>query len=82
MTPFKRGDVVIAAITSQIPKTLSEEDFSLSSTDQEFAGLPKASIVKLGKIVTLDQRLIRKRLGRIPEATLARLTSALHDVLG
>ena len=77
----KYEDIVVAAITSQVPKSLSNDDFSLSHTDQADAGLPKASIVKLGKIVTLDQRFVRKKLGRIPEETLFRLTSALHELL-
>jgi len=78
----KSNDIVIAAITSQISKVLSEEDFHLSLIDQEHAGLPKASMIKLGKIVTLDQRLIRKKLGGIPESTLEKITNALHEVLG
>ena len=77
----KYSDLIIAAITSQMPSHFSEEDFPLSPADLESAGLPKASLVKLGKIVTLDQRLIRKKLGRIPEGTLLKITSALHEVL-
>jgi hypothetical protein len=29
----------------------------------------------MGKIVTLDRRLIRKKLGKMPETTMAQLTS-------
>ena len=77
----KYNDLIIAAITSQIPKNLSEEEFSLSRTDQESAGLPKGSLIKLGKLVTPDQRLVRKKLGKIPEETLLKPTSSLHEVL-
>lgn len=38
--------------------------------DLRVAGLPKRSIVKLGKIFTIHQGLIRQKLGRIPQSTL------------
>jgi mRNA interferase MazF len=74
-------DVILVAVTSQISKKLSSADHLLSPADQKQAGLPKPSLVKLGKVVTLDQRLIRKRLGRIPDPTLALLTIELHKLL-
>lgn len=64
-----RTDIVVAAITSQIPDVLGEDEILLSDTDLRTAGLPKASIVKLGKIFTIHQGLIRKRLGRVPDST-------------
>lgn len=74
-------DVILVAITSQVPKTTTEDEHLLSTDDQKQAGLPKRSLVKVGKIVTLDQRLIRKRLGRISDPTLSLLTLKLHKVL-
>jgi|SRR3989344_2013505 len=77
----KFNDVVVAAITSQIPRKISEEEFLLSPEDQKSAGLPKPSMVKLAKIVTLDQRLIRKNLGHISASTLSEITTVLHSIL-
>jgi hypothetical protein len=37
--------------------------------------------LKLGKIVTIDQRLIRKKLGHINNPTLGYLTTELHKIL-
>lgn len=74
-------DLIVVAITSQVPKKVSATDHVLSSGDQKQAGLPKPSLVKVGKIVTMDQRLIRKRLGRISDPTLSLLTLKLHKVL-
>ena len=74
-------DIVLAGITSQIPKKIPATDFLLSPADQYQAGLPKPSLVRLGKIVTLDQRLIRKKLGCLPEETLAKLALELHKIL-
>lgn len=77
----KFNDVIVIAVTSQIHKKLSDEEFPLSTEDQKSAGLPKPSIIKLGKLVTLDQRLIRKKLGHLPILTLSRMTGELHAIL-
>jgi mRNA interferase MazF len=74
-------DLILAAITSQVARKISSPDHFLPAEDQKQAGLPKPSLVKLGKIVTLDQRLIRKKLGRISDPTLSLLTLKLHKVL-
>jgi len=60
-------DAILAAITSHVPEVLTSDEYRLNNEEQREAGLPKPSIVKVGKIVTLDQRLIRKQLGRMPE---------------
>src|SRR5205814_8368044 len=65
-----RTDLVVAAITSQIPDVIGEDEILLSDTDLRTAGLPKPSIIKLGKIFTIHQGLIRKKLGHVPDPTL------------
>jgi len=72
-----RIDVIVAAITSQIPNVIGEDEISLSDADQRTAGLPKASIIKLGKIFTIHQGLIRKKLGRVPDSTLETILQKL-----
>jgi mRNA interferase MazF len=74
-------DVIPVGITSQTGKGKSETDFLLSIEDQRHAGLPKRSLVRLGKIFTLDCRLVSKKLGHIPDPTLSQLTSILHQTL-
>lgn len=64
------GDCLVAAITSIRPPTLSPGDVPLSPEDQTAGGLLKPSIVKVGKLITLDRRLIRRILGRLPNATV------------
>src|SRR3990172_8372645 len=44
--------------------------FRFPSDDQAAGGLLKPSIVKVGKLITLDRRLIRRTLGRFPDATI------------
>ncbi len=76
-----RADLVVAAITSQIPEPLGEGEVLLSEADLQAAGLPKRSIVKLGKIFTIHQGLTRKKLGRIPQSTLEEiLEKLLHSL--
>src|SRR6266478_569527 len=65
-----RPDLVLAAITSQVPVVLDEDEILLSTSELGAAGLPKPSIIKLGKIFTIHQGLIRKKLGNIGEVTL------------
>jgi mRNA interferase MazF len=50
-----RPDLVVAAITSQIPAALAEDEVRLAEADLNACGLPKASIVKLAKIFTIHQ---------------------------
>ena len=73
----QRSDLVVAAITSQIPDALSDDEVLLSDTELRAGGLPKRSIVKLGKIFTIHKGLIRKKLGRIPQSTLDEIMKKL-----
>jgi len=65
-----RPDLVVVAITSQIPSGLGEDEVRLPDAELAACGLPKPSIVKLGKIFTIHQGLIRKKIGRVPQRTL------------
>jgi len=48
-----RPDLVLAAISSQVPTVLDEDEILLSTSELGAAGLPKPSIIKLGKIFTI-----------------------------
>ena len=74
-------DIILVAITSQVSKKVLPFDHLLSPEDQNYAGLPKPSLVKLGKVVTIDQRLVRKKLGHVPNPTLGYLTTEIHKIL-
>lgn len=75
-----RVDCVLVAVTSQVPARIERDHLALSATDLMSAGLPKASIVSLGKLVTLHQSTIIKTLGTLPSATLTRVLEGVHDV--
>jgi mRNA interferase MazF len=76
-----RRDRVLVAITSQIPATLEDDQYLLSRADIADAGLPKPSRVKLGKIFTVEQGLIRKTLGALSKPTMKAISQALARVL-
>ena len=73
-------DLILSAITSQIPAKPQEDEYLLSQKELMSAGLPKKSIVKVGKIITLDQRLVRKKLGCLPAETLSRVKNILLKI--
>lgn len=76
------SDCVVVAITSKIPSQLSRDELQLSDSDLKAAGLPKKSIVKTGKIVTIEQRLIVKTIGKLPNTTLDAILNKTVHILG
>jgi len=75
-------DAILAAITSHVPEVLTSDEYLLNDEEQRQAGLPKPSMVKVGKIVTLDQCLIRKQLGRMPETGQQQLIHIALTIFG
>ncbi|MGH7825379.1 MAG: type II toxin-antitoxin system PemK/MazF family toxin [Candidatus Binatia bacterium] len=76
------ADAILLAITSQVPKDLQHSDYSLSLDEQKKGGLPKPSVVKATKVVTLSQALIRKTLGKLPAETVNQIVGKLVSVIG
>src|SRR5438128_3963534 len=72
-----RPDLVVVAITSQIPAALGEDEVRLPDAELAACGLPKPSIIKLGKIFTIHQGLIRKKLGQLPRRRLEEIRKRL-----
>jgi mRNA interferase MazF len=75
-------DAILAAITSHVPDVLTSDEYLLSDEEQREAGLPKPSMIKMGKLVTLDQRLIRKHLGRMPATGQQQLIHIAMTIFG
>ena len=75
-----RDDCVVAAITSQIPSDLRLDEYQLSASDLLAGGLPKPSLVRLGKLFTMSKSLLRKRLGTLPEATMVVVLKQMEQV--
>ena len=75
-------DAILLAITSQVPTDLQHSDYRLNVDEQKKGGLPKPSVVKAAKVVTLSQALIRKPLGRLPVETVDQIVRKLVSVIG
>ncbi len=76
-------DVIIAFISSVVPKTLEETEFLLTSESPEFSvtGLKKNSVFKLRKLLTVSSTLILRRLGHIGPNTRKELDKLLKKAL-
>jgi mRNA interferase MazF len=78
---FSRDDVLIAAITSQVPANLKPDEFLIPATELSACGLPKSSIVKMLKLVSVHQQLIARRIGHLPEPTTAKILEQIRKLL-
>src|SRR5437899_226633 len=72
-------DVIVIGVTSQIPTRFGDDEFLIPIGALAAAGLPKASLVKLSKVVTLHQHLVVKRLGTIPEPALSEVRERFRN---
>lgn len=59
---LKGNDLIVCGITS---KSQGKGEVEIQNTDMSDGGLPLTSYVKLGKIVTLDQSIIKGTLGTV-----------------
>ena len=78
-------DVVIAFISSIVPMgELSATDFLLTPNHPDFpeAGLKKASIFKMRKLLTIERAKIVRRLGEVSPAIQKKLDGRLKNGLG
>jgi len=75
------ADVILVGITSQFPRDLAQSDYRLTPDEQQTAGLPRPSMVKSAKVVTLNQALVRRMLGRLPGETVNQIVSKLDAII-
>ncbi len=85
ISPDPQGaDVLVAFISSVTPPTLAPTDWVVRAGDSEFAatGLKTTSVFRLGKLLTLHQSLILRRLGRVGPSTQRELDGRLRRAVG
>jgi mRNA interferase MazF len=68
---FDPEDVVVCAITSRLPGRLRPWDVSLVAQDLIEKALPMPSVIKVGKLFTMHQRLIVGHFGTVTEEKLS-----------
>ncbi|MBW4500830.1 MAG: type II toxin-antitoxin system PemK/MazF family toxin [Scytonema hyalinum WJT4-NPBG1] len=69
------NDVTLCFISSQNIISLSPEEFILDASDPDFAatGLKVSSRVKVTRIMTIERRLISRRLGKLGDGQIRQL---------
>jgi mRNA interferase MazF len=77
------ADVILALITTRQVVADSRVELLLQPSDPEFArtNLNSASVIRMHKLVTLDRRLVRGRIGRVGPQTMQRVKESLRFVL-
>ncbi len=75
-------NVVLLLITSNISR-ISSEDYLLNTNDPEFknTGLKQASTFRVGKIHTLNKKLLKWKLGSVGYNTLKEIENRLRNLL-
>ena len=78
--PFNRsrlGTVIIVILTTNLSREDSPGNVRLSRRD---SGLLRVSIANVTQLVTIDKRLMRERVKRLPRTTLAKIDDGLRLV--
>ncbi len=76
---FDDEDLVLCAITSGVPATPSSAwDVTIEAQDMADEALPKRSVVKVGKLFTMHEKLIAARYGAVKERKLREVLDGLR----
>lgn len=73
------GTVVVAAVTSNLQLAAAPGNVGLK---RRVAGLPKASVINVSQILTIDRSILVDHIGVLPAPTLLDLDAGLRLVLG
>ena len=72
-------DVTLCFISSQNVEWVNDDEFVIQTSDDEFSqtGLKVTSKVRVARVVTLERRLLQRRLGNLGSEYLRHLDLAL-----
>jgi len=73
-------DVVLVAVTSHVPLIPDELDYRITESDFKTGKLYKDSIVKLGKVFTIENSLILKNICDVRGQTMDKMLDRLNNV--
>ena len=77
---FSQSDIIVAAVTSHILPRLGKNEVLIGKNNPEKFGLPKTSLVKLDKIITIDQRLVRKIIGNLSKSEMKNILNKVREI--
>lgn len=79
---YNRGpDMILAMVTSRRTRLLAPTPGDVVVTDWKAAGLSTPSVIRTGRLLVLEQRLIQFALGRLTPSDLALVDRGLLSVL-
>ncbi len=73
-------DVVLVAVTSHVPLILDELDYKITESDFKTGKLYKDSIVKLGKVFTIENSLNIKKICGVHGRIMDKILDQMHNV--
>ncbi|MFC1756888.1 type II toxin-antitoxin system PemK/MazF family toxin [Patescibacteria group bacterium] len=78
------GDLVVVFISSVKTKRLQNTDVVVKSTSKNFSetGLKVDSIIKVGKIATLDKKIVLGEIGEVSEAIEKEINKRIKILFG
>ncbi len=81
--PGSFGDWLICAITSQLRHEIKDWDEKIDRTDNDFkgSGLKVPSLIRIGKLATVEEEMLEGMLGKISSERLKRILKRLRDHL-
>jgi mRNA interferase MazF len=77
----KGQDVTLCFISSQKVETLAANEFVIATNDPQFSmtGLKMTSKVRVTRIVTLERRMLLRRLGKLSDQLIKHLDQVLRQ---
>lgn len=77
-------DTILAAISSKVPEVASEFEIVIQQDSPEFAltGLRVSSVIRVAKLVTMQQSLIFSTLGKLSKPVLRLFDEAIARAVG
>jgi mRNA interferase MazF len=70
--------ILVAVITSNLELAQAPGNVRISKSD---SGLPKASVVNISQVLTIDRQFLTERIGALPGRIMARVNEGLKLVL-
>ena len=76
-----REDAILVAITSQSNSASKGGNYLIKGAEQKRSGLLGEGIVLVGKIITIDQRLIRNKIGTLSSKVLEEIFKRISKII-
>lgn len=81
---FSHGEDIVVAFISSSKKGIQKTDIILNSQDKDFSktGLKTDSVIKTGKLATLDKKIILGEIGEISANTEKEINKKIKILFG